>query len=280
MVDTLAIDRPEPFAHAVEAAAALRTATGIDHYDLAVVLGSGWAAAADGLGSVVADLDLSDLPGFPAPRVAGHRNLARSVQVDDSMVLVLGGRVHLYEEYTPAQVVHGVRAAAAAGCRGVILTNAAGGINPALSVGAPVLIADQLNLTGRSPMSGPEPPAGRPGRFCDMTDAFSPRVRALARELDPGLPEGIYAGMFGGAYETPAEVRMLAGLGADVVGMSTVLEAVAARHLGLEVLGLSLVTNMAAGVSDAPLAHAEVLAVAEDAGPAMVELIGGVLRRW
>ncbi len=269
----------DPYARADEAAASLAAASGVAHHDVAVVLGSGWAAAADELGEIVADVELATLPGFPAPTVTGHRNLARSVAVGRHRVLVLGGRAHLYEGHPVSTVVHGVRTAIAAGCRTVVLTNAAGGLRRDWPVGQPVLISDQLNLTGRSPLAGPAPPPDRPARFVDMTDAYSPRLRDLARTVDPDLPEGVYAGLLGGAFETPAEIRMLAGMGADLVGMSTVLETIAARHLGAEVLGVSLVTNLAAGLSPTALDHTEVLDAAAAAGPRMVALLRGVLER-
>ena len=268
-----------PFALAAEAAVALADRTGQAGHDVAVVLGSGWASAADGLGRVMADVPLGDLPGFPVPTVSGHRNSALSVRVGDTTALVLGGRSHLYEGHTVSTVVHGVRTAIAAGCRVVLLTNAAGGLDPSWPVGQSVIIADHLNLTGTSPMAGPAPPADTAARFVDLTDAYSPRLRAMAREVDDSLPEGVYAGLLGGAYETPAEVRMLAGLGADLVGMSTVLETIAARHLGAEVLGVSLVTNAAAGMTDQDLDHAEVLKAAADAAPRMLALLRGVLMR-
>ncbi len=264
---------------ATVAATAIGERTGVDRHDVAVVLGSGWAAAADEIGDVVADVELADLPGFPAPTVAGHRNLARSVRVGESAALILGGRAHLYEGHPVTTVVHGVRTAVAAGCSVVILTNAAGGLNPAWPVGQPVLLSDHLNLTGASPMAGPPPPADKPARFVDLTEAYSQRLRGLAREVDPDLPEGVYAALLGGAYETPAEIRMLAGLGADLVGMSTALETIAARHLGAEVLGVSLVTNAAAGLGESTLDHAEVLEAAGDAGPRMVALLRGVIER-
>lgn len=268
-----------PFETADLAAAAIRERTGVAHHNVAVVLGSGWAAAADEIGDVVADIELAELPGFPEPTVAGHRNLARSVTVGDSAALILGGRAHLYEGHPVSTVVHGVRTAVSAGCSTVILTNAAGGLNPAWPVGQPVLLSDHLNLTGESPMAGPAPPPDKPARFVDLTEAYSKRLRALALEVDPDLPEGIYAALLGGAYETPAEVRMIAGLGADLVGMSTALETIAARHLGAEVLGVSLVTNAAAGMSDLNLDHVEVLEAAADAGPRMVALLRGVIER-
>jgi purine-nucleoside phosphorylase len=272
-------DDINPFDLASEAASALAERTGVVRHDAAIVLGSGWAAAADEIGDVIADVELADLPGFPAPTVAGHRNLARSVRVGDVAALILGGRAHLYEGHPVPTVVHGVRTAVEAGCSTVILTNAAGGLNPEWPVGQPVLLSDHLNLTGHSPMAGPPPPPHKPARFVDLTEAYAPRLRDLAREVDPQLPEGVYAAMLGGAYETPAEIRMLAGLGADLVGMSTALETIAARHLGAEVLGVSLVTNAAAGLSDSALDHAEVLEAAGDAGPRMVALLRGVLER-
>src|SRR5579875_3140647 len=216
-----------------------------------VVLGSGFAAAADALGEPAAEFPLGELGGFPPPTVPGHAGLGRSVRLGPLRVLVLLGRLHLYEGHPVHVVVHGVRTAVAAGCRAVVLTNASGGINPAYAVGQPVLISDHLNLTGRSPLAGPEPPPGCGSRFADLSDLYSARLRGLARRADPGLAEGVYAALPGPHYETPAEIRMLRAAGADLVGMSTALEAIAARHLGAEVLGLSLVTNPAAGLSAA-----------------------------
>ncbi len=269
----------DPYQLASGAASQLAARSGVSKHDVVVVLGSGWAAAADDLGDVLSDVPLAELPGFPAPAVAGHRNLARSVAVGDLRVLVLGGRVHLYEGHPVATVVHGVRTAIAAGCRTVILTNAAGGFNPDWPVGQPVLLSDQLNLTGQSPMAGPPPPSDKPARFVDMTEPFSLRLRELARQVDSTLPEGVYAGLLGGAYESPAEIRMLQTMGADLVGMSTVLETIAARHLGAEVLGVTLVTNAAAGLSEELLDHSDVLDAARDAGPRMVSLLRGVLEQ-
>lgn len=179
---------------------------------------------------------------------------------------MLLGRTHLYEGHGVDPVVHGVRTAVAAGCTTVVLTNAAGGIREGMAVGDPVLISDHLNMTAVSPLRG--------AQFVDLTDLYSPRLRALAREIDPTLAEGVYAGLTGPHFETPAEIRMYRGLGADLVGMSTVLEAIAARALGVEVFGLSLVTNLAAGLSGEPLDHHEVLA----AGAAAAGRMGGLLR--
>jgi purine-nucleoside phosphorylase len=189
------------------------------------------------------------------------------------------GRVHLYEGHSPATVVHGVRTAVAAGCRTIVLTNAAGGLRAENPVGRPVLIRDHLNLTGMSPLSGPPPPAGYHARFVDLTDLYSARLRALCLTEDPSLAEGVYAALLGPHYETPSEVAMLQGLGADLVGMSTALEAIAARHLGAEVLGVSLVTNLAAGLSHGGVAHEEVVATGAAAAGSVGALLAAILRR-
>ncbi len=251
--------------------------TGVASHDVALVLGSGWAGAADQLGTVDADIELSSLTGFPSPQVPGHRDVARSIVVGRRQLLVFGGRSHLYEGFSPSTVVHGVRTAAAAGCRTIVLTNAAGTIEPAWPIGQVVLISDHINLTGQSPMVGRAPPAAMPGRFCDLNDAYSLRLRRLALSIEAELPEGIYAGLVGGNYETPAEIKMLAAMGADLVGMSTVLETTAARHLGLEVLGLSLVTNPAAGLTTKPLSHEDVLVAASGAEGRLLTLIRAIV---
>jgi purine-nucleoside phosphorylase len=185
--------------------------------------------------------------------------------------------VHLYEGHPVPVVVHGVRTAVAAGCRVVVLTNAAGGIRDGLRVGQPVLIRDHLNLTGRSPLTGPPPPDGYPGRFTDLTDLYAARLRALAQQADQSLAEGVYAALPGPHYETPAEISMLQRAGADLVGMSTALEAIAARHLGAEVLAISLVSNLAAGLSGHGLDHAEVVAAGRAAAGRMGTLLASVL---
>jgi purine-nucleoside phosphorylase len=249
-----------------EAAKALAERTGVDRHDVAVVLGSGWRPAADRIGTAEVEVPVAELPGFAAPTVAGHGGTLRSLQVGDRRVLIVLGRTHLYEGKGVASVVHGVRTAAAAGCRTIVLTNAAGCLRDGIPVGAPVLISDHLNLTATSPLVG--------AQFVDLTDLYSPRLRALARELDPTLVEGVYAGLPGPHYETPAEIRMLRTMGADLVGMSTVLEAIAARAAGVEVFGLSLVTNLAAGVTGEPLNHEEVL----EAGRAAADRMGVLLR--
>ncbi len=267
---------PDPYAAARASAAALAAETGIARHDLAIVLGSGWFPVADEIGKAEAEVPMGAL-GFPEPKVAGHAGTVRSVRSGDRRVLVLAGRVHLYEGHAPAAVVHGVRTAAAAGCRVVVLTNAAGAVNPAYAVGQPVLVRDHLNLTATSPLEGPPPPPGYRLPFVDLTDLYSERLRAILRAEDPSLEEGVYAGLRGPHYETPAEIAMLTANGADLVGMSTVLEAIAARHLGLEVLGLSLVTNAAAGRTGTPLDHAEVVAEGKAAAGRVGRLLAAVV---
>jgi len=267
----------DPYQAARASAARLAELTGVPRHDVAVVLGSGWAPAADALGATTAEVPLDALGGFPPPTVGGHSPAVRSVRAGDVRALVFLGRVHLYEGHDPATVVHGVRTAVAAGCQVVVLTNAAGGIREGYRVGQPVLIRDHLNLTGRSPLSGPPPPDGYPPRFTDLTDLYSARLRVLAAEADEGLAEGVYAALPGPHYETPAEIRMLRTLGADLVGMSTVLEAIAARHLGAEVLAISLVSNLAAGLAPHGLDHAEVVAAGQAAAGRMGSLLAGLL---
>ena len=241
-----------------------------------MVLGSGWLAAADAIGAAELEVPLADLGGFERPTTEGHSPAVRYIKNGNHRILLFLGRVHMYEGHAPHTVVHGVRTAIAAGCRTVVLTNAAGGINPAYAVGQPVLISDHLNLTGRSPLSGPIP-AGYPSRFTDLTEAYSRRLRDLARRHDPALAEGVYAMLPGPHYETPAEIRMLRTAGADLVGMSTALETIAARHLGAEVLGISLVTNPAAGLSEQPLDHREVLDAARASAARIGELLAALL---
>jgi purine-nucleoside phosphorylase len=262
---------PDPAQLAQQAAAAIVDRTGVAHHDVAVVLGSGWAPAAGALGTPSAVLPMAELPGFTPPTAAGHSGQVISLTVGDNEVLVLLGRIHAYEGHDLRHVVHPVRTAAAAGVRTVVLTNAAGGLRSDFTVGQPVLISDHLNLTARSPLVGAE--------FVDLVDAYSPRLRALAREADPALTEGVYAGLPGPHYETPAEIRMLRTLGADLVGMSTVHETIAARAAGAEVLGLSLVTNLAAGMTGEPLSHAEVLAAGRQSATEMGSLLASVIAR-
>jgi purine-nucleoside phosphorylase len=274
--------RSDPRELAAVAARRLAELTGIPRHDVALVLGSGWAPAAGLLGETVAEVPAEEVPGFTASAVAGHVSTLRSVRIDSAPTaadgsgpagkpgparhaLVLGSRTHYYEGRGVRAVVHGVRTAAAAGCSIVVLTNGCGGLNPEWGPGTAVLISDHLNLTAASPLEG--------ATFVDLTDLYSARLRAICREVQPDLPEGVYAQFRGPQYETPAEVRMAGILGANLVGMSTALEAIAAREAGLEVLGISLVTNLAAGISATPLDHAEVLA----AGRAAAERVGGML---
>jgi purine-nucleoside phosphorylase len=259
-----------PESVAAEAAQALTTALGGDH-DVAVVMGSGWAPAADAFGEPAGSVAIGDLPGFAAPTAIGHGGEVRSVRVGDRRVLLFLGRTHLYEGRGVEPVVHGVRTAAAAGVKTVILTNAAGGLDADHRVGQAVIISDHLNLTARSPLVG--------GNFVDLTTLYSPRLRALAAELDPTLIDGVYAALPGPHYETPAEIRMLRTLGANLVGMSTALEAIAARAAGLEVFGLSLVTNAAAGVTGEALDGDEVIAAGKAAAGRLGEFLVAFIGR-
>jgi purine-nucleoside phosphorylase len=267
----------DAYAAAEASAANLARLTGQPEHDVAVVLGSGWAPAADAIGTPVAEFSLDDLGGFAEPSVPGHLAMARSLVIGSVRVLVYLGRTHLYEGHPVDTVVHGVRTAAAAGCEALVLTNASGGINASYTVGQPVLLSDHINLTGRSPLAGPEPPPGYGSRFVDLTTAYSLRLRALAKRADPSLVEGVYAAVPGPHYETPAEIRMLRTAGADMVGMSTALETIAARHLGLEVLGISLITNPAAGLSEAELDHVEVIAAGRASAARIGTLLGQIL---
>lgn len=273
------VQTDDPYALAARAAETLADRIGVGAHDVAVVLGSGWGPAADRMGTPAGEVTASDLPGFRRSTVAGHGGTIRSVDADGVAVLVFFGRVHGYEGNPVSAVVHNVRTAASSGCRAIILTNAAGSLREEWGPGQPVLVRDHLNLTGVSPLAGPEAPEPYGPRFCDLTDAWSPRLRALAHDLAPDLPEGVYAGLNGPQYETPAEIRMLRTMGADLVGMSTVLEAIAARHARLEVLGLSLVTNLAAGLAPAPLDHQEVLAAGRDVGDRLGGLLAQLVRR-
>lgn len=261
----------DPHTSSQAAATAIADRTGVVEHDVAVVLGSGWAPAVAELGDPVGVVDMADLPGFTPPTAAGHGGQVLSVRIGEHRVLVLIGRIHAYEGHDLAHVVHPVRTAVATGVRTVVLTNAAGGLRPEYTVGQPVLISDHLNLTARSPLVGPQ--------FVDLVDAYSPRLRAVAREFDPSLAEGVYAGLPGPHYETPAEIRMLRTLGADLVGMSTVHETIAARAAGAEVLAVSLVTNLAAGMTGEPLSHAEVLQAGRESATRMGALLASVIAR-
>jgi len=262
----------DPFDVAQHAAIHLAEATGVERHDIALVLGSGWGGAAELLGETVAEVPSHDIPGFAAPAVVGHVGTIRSIRLPDGRhALVLGSRTHLYEGRGVRRVVHGVRTAAAAGCRAIVLTNGCGGLNPAWGPGTPVLIRDHINLTATSPLEG--------ATFVDLTDLYSSRLRDVARSVDADLDEGVYVQFPGPHYETPAEVRMAGVIGGDLVGMSTTLEAIAARQAKLEVLGISLVTNLAAGISPVPLSHEEVIEAGIAAGPRISALLAEVVRR-
>ncbi|GAA1876948.1 purine-nucleoside phosphorylase [Paeniglutamicibacter psychrophenolicus] len=261
-----------PFDLATAAAAKIAELTGVPTHDIALVLGSGWGEAANLIGERTHRIDATELPGFHAAAVPGHVGTISSVLTSGGKrVLVLGARTHFYEGKGVRAVVHGVRTAAAAGAKTLVLTNGCGGLNPAWTPGTPVLIADHINLTASSPLEG--------ATFVDLTDLYSPRIRALAREVDPSLDEGVYAQFTGPHYETPAEVRYAKAIGADLVGMSTALEAIAARHAGMEVFGISLVTNLAAGISATALSHEEVIEAGQAAGPRISALLADIVAK-
>jgi purine-nucleoside phosphorylase len=265
----------DPFTVAAAAAEVVAERSGSSRHDVALVLGSGWGQTADLIGETVVTIENAAVPGFAKAAVAGHSSVMRSVAIGDTdrRALVFGTRTHFYEGRGVRSVVHAVRTAAAAGCRTIVLTNGCGGLNPAWTPGTPVLIRDHINLTAASPIEV--------ANFVDLTDLYSQRLRDLARGVDPGLDEGVYVQFRGPNYETPAEVRMAKILGGDLVGMSTTLEAIAARQSGMEVLGISLVTNLAAGIppqaggapSAKPLSHDDVL----EAGQAAAERCGHLL---
>ena len=261
-------DDPKKLAH--EAVEFLSSRFGVDRIDLALVLGSGWSAGADQLGEGLGEITLGAVPGFRKPVVKGHGGVLKLVRTAGGRTAaVLTGRTHYYEGRGVDPVVHGVRTVAAWGASTLVLTNGCGGLNPAWAPGTVVLIRDHINLTGATPLRG--------ATFVDMTEAYSGRLRDLARTVAPELPEGVYVQFRGPQYETPAEVRMAGLLGGDLVGMSTALETIAAREAGLEVLGLSLVTNAAAGLAEAGLDHAEVLQAGRDAGPRLASLLAGLV---
>jgi purine-nucleoside phosphorylase len=268
----------DPYALAETAARAVAELTGVGRHDAVVVLGSGWAAAVDSLGETVAEFSVAQLPGFRPPVAEGHLPTARSLRLprvgggDPVRVLAFLGRTHLYEGHGPAAVAHAVRTAAACGCRTAVLTNANGSLRPHWGPGTGVVLRDHLNLTFSSPLTG--------ARFVDLTDSYCPELRALARDADPDLIEGVYAMLPGPHYETVAEALMLRTLGADVVGMSTVLEAIAAREARMAVLALSVVTAVEAVDAADPAVYAgDVVRVAAEAATRMGRVIAAVLSR-
>ena len=263
-----------------QAAAVIAERTGRPEHRVAIVLGSGLASYAQSLPGAV-EVPYADLPGFPLPKVEGHGGSLFSAQPGDVPVLCYSGRVHTYEGWDMDDVVFGVRTAVAAGCRTVILTNAAGGAGDGLEPGDLVLLRDHLNLAARNPLVGTNDERLGP-RFPDMSDTYPVDLRETARRVaaDAGvtLKEGVYAWFLGPTFETPAEVQMAKRLGADLVGMSTVPEAIAARHMGARILGISLVTNLAAGISPVPLSHEEVQETADEARERFTAVVDGLLR--
>jgi purine-nucleoside phosphorylase len=260
----------DPFAIAEVAAIEIAAATGVERHDIALTLGSGWAKAADLIGETTATIPAADITGFSKPALEGHVGTLRSVLLPSGKrALVIGARTHYYEGHGVRRVVHSVRTAAATGATVMILTNGAGGIRETWKPGTPVLISDHINLTADSPLEG--------ATFIDLTDLYSSRLRDLARSIDPSLDEGVYCQFRGPNYETPAEVQMAKAIGGHIVGMSTALEAIAARQAGMEILGMSLVTNLAAGIQKTPLSHAEVIEAGRNAEHAISELLAKIV---
>jgi len=260
----------DPIGTAENAAKELRKITKKEKHDVALVMGSGWISAAEALGIPTHEFSVTDLPGFPAPTVSGHGGKVRSYNLNNSInALVFLGRTHFYEGLGMEPVVHAVRTAVKAGCRAIVLTNACGGINTDYKVGQPVIIKDHISLTASSPLIGAD--------FVDLTDLYSKRLREIVKAEDSTLAEGVYVHWRGPAYETPAEIKMMRTLGADLVGMSTVPEAIAAHALGAEILAISLVTNAAAGVTGEKLNHAEVIAAGKAAADQMGKLLARIL---
>lgn len=260
----------DPFEVAATAAADIARLTGVERHDIALTLGSGWGKAAELVGETTATIPATEVTGFSRPALEGHVGSIRSILTPaGTRVLVIGARTHYYEGHGVRRVVHSVRTAAATGARTMVLTNGAGGIKTAWKPGQPVLISDHINLTGDSPLEG--------ATFIDLTDLYSTRLRDLARSIDPSLDEGVYCQFRGPQYETPAEVRMAKTIGGHIVGMSTALEAIAARQAGMEILGFSLITNMAAGIQTTPLSHQEVIDAGREAEPVISDLLARVI---
>lgn len=253
-----------------EAAGVVRQTLGEGHFDIALTLGSGWAKAADLIGATIGEIQANKVPGFTPSEIPGHTGILRSIALPNGKkALIVGARSHLYEGQGVRAVAHGVRVAAACGARVMVLTNGAGGIKKSWTPGTPVLISDHINLTAVSPLEG--------ATFIDLTDLYSARLRTIAKTIDPHLDEGVYVQFRGPHYETPAEVQMAKAMGGEIVGMSTALEAIAAREAGMEVLGISLITNLAAGISPNPLSHEEVVRSGKAAEPAMSSLLAKIV---
>lgn len=263
----------DPFEMAAEAAEVIRQKSGIENHDIALTLGSGWAKAADLIGETVSEIPAHEVPGFSKPAVVGHVGTLRSIKLPSGKhALVIGARTHFYENHGVRAVVHSVRTAAKTDAKIMVLTNGAGGIKPQWQGGVAVLISDHINLTASSPLEG--------ANFVDLTDLYSPRLRAIAKEVDSTLDEGVYVQFRGPHYETPAEVQMAKTLGGHIVGMSTALEAIAARESGMEVLGMSLITNLAAGIQSTPLSHEEVIAAGKAAEAKISKLLAEIVTRF
>lgn len=260
----------DPIGTAEKAANEIKKITKKEKHDVALIMGSGWISAAEALGNPTHEFAVTELSGFPAPTVAGHGGKVRSYNLENSVnSLVFLGRTHFYEGLGMEPVAHAVRTAVKAGCRTIVLTNACGGINTDYKVGQPVIIRDHISLTAASPLIGAD--------FVDLTDLYSKRLRELVKAEDSSLAEGVYVHWRGPSYETPAEIKMMRAMGADLVGMSTVPEAIAAHALGAEILAISLVTNAAAGVTGEKLNHAEVIAAGKAAADRMGKLLAKVL---
>ncbi len=263
----------DPLAAAIVAANEIADRSKIPAHDIALVMGSGWVSAVDAFGAAEFESNAEELTGFLPPMVEGHSGKVGSYVIEGNgkkiRALVFLGRTHLYEGKGVEPVVHSVRTAVMAGCKVVVLTNACGAINKTYKVGQAVLIRDHISLTAVSPLSG--------ATFVDLTDLYSKRLREILKKEDASLQEGVYVHWRGPTYETPAEILMMRTMGADLVGMSTVPEAIAAHALGAQVLGISLVTNAAAGVTGQKLHHEEVIAAGRAAADRMGALLNGVI---
>jgi purine-nucleoside phosphorylase len=252
------------------AAESLQSRASLDQIDVAITLGSGWGLAGGLMGDLVVDVPADEVPGFYASGIPGHKGNLQVLRLHSGKhALIIGARTHLYEGKGVRPVAHGVRVAAAFGAGTMVLTNGAGGIKDSWAPGTPVAISDHINLTAASPLEG--------ATFIDLTDLYSARLRVLARSIEPSLDEGVYVQFRGPHYETPAEVQMAKAMGGHIVGMSTALEAIAAREAGMEVLGLSLITNLAAGISPHPLSHQEVVDAGKAAEPVISELLAKIV---
>jgi purine-nucleoside phosphorylase len=266
------LDDPEtdPFDVARDAASQIAEKTGVDRHDIALTLGSGWGKAADLIGETTTTIAATEIVGFGKPALEGHVGTIRSVLLSSGKrALVIGARTHYYEGHGVRRVVHSVRTAAATGATTMVLTNGAGGIKEHWKPGTPVLISDHINLTADSPLEG--------ATFVDLSDLYTPRLRELARSIEPGLDEGVYRQFRGPHYETPAEVQMAKTIGGHIVGMSTALEAIAARQAGMDILGMSLITNLAAGIQKTPLSHQVVIEAGREAEPVISALLARIV---